>query len=133
MVSITVASSPWMLVKTKESQSIITKKFNPIFREKANMDWCDLDKTVAGTKDYQSPITKVKSKVIWLKTRKPSRNITYSTVPLDWTKLFNMLWRDGNSNFFQWEVVLQAKLSPGISSGWIQPGHWDRVRNRLTS
>ena len=32
----------------------------------------------------------------------------------------------GNPNLFQREVVSLAKLSPGSSPRWIQPGYWDR-------
>lgn len=32
----------------------------------------------------------------------------------------------GNPNLFHREVVSLAKLSPGSSPRWIQPGYWDR-------
>ena len=67
-----------MLVKTNKDQSIITKKFNPMFREKVTTDCCDPNESVADTKISKYQNTKI-SKLFGVKFRKTPRNINCST------------------------------------------------------
>ena len=49
-----------MSVKPNENQSVLTEKLIDISRKKINTELCDLDKTLANTKDCLSNIAGVK-------------------------------------------------------------------------
>ena len=85
-----------MFVKTNENQSIITKKFTPIFLEKDTTDCCDLNETRADIKDCLSDIIGVISKLIKVTFRKSPGNIN-SWVELNYVICIGEV---DNSSFF---------------------------------
>ena len=115
------------LVKLNENQSILTKKFRTIFREKSyqGMLWSrwDPSRHQGLSEWYHGVIPKPNG----VQFRKSLGNIKFLKFLPGWTNSKICIGEVENSNFSQQGVVLKARFPPGSFPGWIQLGHWGRV------
>ena len=115
------------LVKLNENQSIITKKFRTIFREKSYQGMLQSRWDPSRHQGWLIDTTGIIPKLIRVKFRKSPGNISYLGFPPRWTNYKICIGEVENSNFSQLGVVSKVKFSPASFPEWIQLGHWGRV------
>ena len=112
------------LVETNENQSIITKRFDPIFRRKSRHSLVRSRWDHRRHQGLPEWYHRGNIKTHLVNFRKSVGKIYYSSFRLGWT-YYVIQWKI--ETLLQREVVLQARFLTGKSPRWIQPGHWDRV------